>query len=133
MQASFSYNDSLRKLAPIDMPVNLKPLLIGGVTGAATAVVSGFALDGGGTVSKEDVDENARSDKTVVMALAPIGVGKYRQSAVVQVQCTALCEVDTWPQATFIGKAGWAEMPGSALNNLAMAQACAKKVLKEQL
>lgn len=116
----------------MDMPINLKPLLIGGAIGAAAAVTLGFTLGGWVTASKAEVNAQARANKAVVAALAPICVANYRQSADAQAQYIALGKVDTWQQASFVEKAGWAKMPGTDSINSAMARTCAEMILKEQ-
>ena len=116
----------------MDMPINLKPLLVGGAIGAAAAVILGFTWGGWVTASKAEVDAQTRADMAVVAALAPICVANYRLSADAQAQHIALKKVRTWEQASFVEKAGWANMPGSDSINSVMARTCAEMILKEQ-
>lgn len=115
----------------MNMPINLKPLLIGGVVGAVLAVALGFTWGGWVTASKADVDARARADAAVVKALAPICVANYRRSADAQTQQGALKKLNSWEQASFVEKAGWATMPGSESVNSIMARTCAEMILKE--
>lgn len=78
------------------------------------------------------MNAQARADKAVVAALAPICVANYRQSVDAQAQLIALAKVDTWKLASFVEEAGWANMPGSNSVNSTMARTCAEMILKEQ-
>ena len=116
----------------MDMPINLKPLLIVSAIGAAATLMLGFTWGGLVTASKAEANAQARADTAVVAALAPICVANYRQSADAQAQFIALEKVDTWKLASFVEEAGWAKMPGSESINTTMARTCAEMILKEQ-
>lgn len=116
----------------MDMTINLKPLLIGGVIGAVATLILGFTSGGWITTSKAEVNAQARADTAVVAALAPICVANYRKSADAQAQYIALGKVDAWQLAAFVEKAGWAKMPGSDSINSTMARTCAEIILKEK-
>jgi hypothetical protein len=116
----------------MDMPINLKPLLIGGAIGAVATAILGFTWGGWVTASKAEVNAQARADTAVVAALAPICVANYRQSVDAQAQLIALGKLDTWKLASFVEEAGWAKMPGSDSVNSTMARTCAEMILKEQ-
>jgi hypothetical protein len=116
----------------MDMPINLKPLLIGGAIGAVATVILGFTWGGWVTASKAEANAQARADTAVVAALAPICVANYRRSADAKTQYIALGKVDTWKISSFVEEAGWAKMPGSDSINSTMARTCAEMILKEQ-
>lgn len=116
----------------MDMPINLKPLLIGGAIGALATVILGFTWGGWLTAGKAEANAKARADTAVVAALAPICVANYRKSADAQAQHIALRKVDTWKLASFVEEAGWAKMPGSNSINSTMARTCAELILKEE-
>ena len=105
---------------------SLTRLLQGIVTGAIATVVVGFYWGGwvtGGN-AKDMVQKSATS--AVVMALAPICVDKFRHQTDATASLTELKKVNSWQQASFVEKGGWATMPGSTSPDSAVARACAE-------
>ena len=91
----------------------LKRLLQGAAVGVVATLVVGFGWGGWmlGSSAKALADSTANS--AVVAAIAPICVDQFQRSADAANNLTALKKTDTWQQATFVEKGGWAMMPGS--------------------
>ena len=104
---------------------SLVRLLQGAAAGALATAVIGFSWGGwvtGGT-SKELVQRSVSS--ALVSALSPICVDKFQHSAEATANLAEFKKVNSWQQASFIEKGGWATMPGGETANEAVAQACA--------
>ena len=104
---------------------SLTRLLQGVAAGAVATVVIGFAWGGWmlGSSAKELADNAASS--AVVAAIAPICADQFQRSADAAVNLTALRKTDTWQQAAYVEKGGWAVMPGSKVADSGVPQACA--------
>ena len=103
----------------------LKRLLQGAAVGVVATLVVGFGWGGWmlGSSAKTLADSTANS--AVVAAIAPICVDQFQRSADAANNLTALKKTDTWQQATFVEKGGWAMMPGSKAVDSGVPQACA--------
>ena len=79
-----------------------------------------------GSTAKTLADDTASS--AVVAAIAPICVDQFQRSADAAVNLTALKKTDSWQQAAYVEKGGWAVMPGSKATSppdSGVPQACA--------
>jgi hypothetical protein len=104
---------------------SLTRLLQGVAAGAVATLVIGFGWGGwmlGGS-AKELADNAATS--AVVAAIAPICVDQFQRSADASVNLTTLKKTDSWQQAAYVEKGGWAAMPGSKAADSGVSQACA--------
>ena len=104
---------------------SLKRLLQGAALGAFATLGIGFSWGGfmlGGT-AKTLADNTANS--AVAAAIAPICVDQFQHSADAAVNLTVLKKTDSWQQATYVEKGGWAVMPGSKAADSGVPQACA--------
>jgi hypothetical protein len=104
---------------------SLTRLLQGVAVGAVATVVIGFGWGGwmlGG--SAKELADNAASS-AVVAAIAPICADQFQRSADASANLTALKKTDTWQQAAYVEKGGWAVMPGSKAADSGVPQACA--------
>jgi len=113
-------------LPPILQGESPKRLLQGAAIGAFAAMVIGFYWGGWvtGRTAQEMTKQSASS--AVVLALAPICVDKFRQTANSPENLSELKKVSSWQQGSFIEKGGWATMPGSTAPDSAVARACAE-------
>jgi hypothetical protein len=104
---------------------SLKRLLQGTAVGVAATVAIGFGWGGWmlGSSAKTLADSTASS--AVVAAIAPICVDQFQHSADAATNLTALKKTDTWQQAAYVEKGGWAVMPGSKAADSGVPQACA--------
>ena len=104
---------------------SLTRLLQGVAAGAIATLVIGFGWGGWmlGSTAKTLADNTASS--AVVAAIAPICVDQFQRSADAAVNLTALKKTDSWQQATYVEKGGWAVMPGSKAADSGVPQACA--------
>jgi hypothetical protein len=76
-----------------------------------------------GSTAKTLADSTANS--AVVAAIAPICVDQFQRSAAAADNLTALKKTDSWQQAAYVEKGGWATMPGSKAADSGVSQACA--------
>ena len=92
---------------------SLTRLLQGVAAGAIATLVIGFGWGGWmlGSSAKTLADNTASS--AVVAAIAPICVDQFQRSADATNNLTELKKTDSWQQAAYVEKGGWATMPGS--------------------
>ena len=104
---------------------SLKRLLQGAGVGVVATLVIGFGWGGWmlGSTAKTLADSAASS--AVVAAIAPICVDQFQRSADAANNLTELKKTDSWQQAAYVEKGGWAVMPGSKAVDTGVPQACA--------
>jgi len=104
---------------------SLKRLLQGAAVGVAATIAVGFGWGGWmlGSSAKTLADNTASS--AVVAAVAPICVDQFQRSADAAANMTALKKTESWQQAAYVEKGGWAVMPGSKAADSGVPQACA--------
>ena len=109
------------------IPVETKPAVWGAIAGAIASAIVGFTWGGWVTGSKAEADATQRVSSAVVVALAPVCVEKFQHTAGVAANLAALKKVDSWSQAEFVEKGGWATVSGSSAPEQvsAVAKACA--------
>ena len=108
---------------------SLKRLLQGAALGAFATLGIGFSWGGFmlGSTAKTLADSTA--NRAVVAAIAPICVDQFQHSADAANNLTALKKTDSWQQAAYVEKGGWAVMPGSKAADSGVSQACAAAIL----
>jgi hypothetical protein len=91
---------------------SLKRLLQGAAVGVVAPLAIGFGWGGWmlGSSAKTLADSTASS--AVVAAIAPICVDQFQRSADAANNLTELKKTDSWQQAAYVEKGGWAIMPG---------------------
>ena len=104
---------------------SLKRLLQGVAVGVVATLAVGFGYGGWmlGSSAKTLADNAASS--AVIAAVAPICVDQFQRSADAAANMTALKKTDSWQQAAYVEKGGWAVMPGSKAADSGVPQACA--------
>ena len=104
---------------------SLKRLLQGAAVGVVATLAIGFGWGGWmlGSTAKTLADSTASS--AVVAAIAPICADQFQRSADAANNLTALKKTDSWQQAAYVEKGGWAVMPGSKAADSGVSQACA--------
>ena len=104
---------------------SLTRLLQGVAAGAIATLVIGFGWGGWmlGSSAKTLADNTANS--AVVAAIAPICVDQFQRSADAANNLTELKKTNSWQQAAYVEKGGWAVMPGSKAADSGVPQACA--------
>ncbi len=113
------------------IPVQTKPFLWGAAAGAIALAIVGFNWGGWMTGSTAERLANGRADEATVAALAPICVAQFQTSTDPRVSLAALKEKPSWEQGDYVGKAGWATMPGSTAEpNRQVTTACAEALNK---
>jgi hypothetical protein len=113
------------------LPAQTTPFLWGAAAGAIALAILGFNWGGWVTGSTAEQLATRRADAATVSALAPICVAQFQQSANASASLAALKATQGWEQANYIGKGGWATMPGSTGGpNRDVAAACAEALNK---
>ena len=109
------------------VPVETKPAFWGAVGGAIALAIAGFSYFGWVTGGSAEAAATQRANAAVVTALAPICVERFQQAADVSSNLAALKKVDSWSQAEFVEKGGWAKTSASSQADqvTAVAKACA--------
>jgi hypothetical protein len=104
---------------------SLKRVLQGAAVGVVATLAIGFGWGGWmlGSTAKTLADNTASS--AVVAAIAPICADQFQRSADAGVNLTGLKKTDSWQQAAYVEKGGWAVMPGSKAADSGVPQACA--------
>jgi hypothetical protein len=100
-------------------------LLQGAAVGVVATLVVGFGWGGWMLGGSAKTLAESRANSAVAAAVAPICVEQFQHSADASANLTALKKVDTWEQAGFVEKGGWAVMPGSKTVDDGVPQACA--------
>ena len=104
---------------------SLKRLLQGAAVGVAATIAVGFGWGGWMLGSSAKTLADSRASRAVVAAIAPICVDQFQRSADAAVNLTVLKKTDSWQQAAYVEKGGWATMPGSKAAGSGVSQACA--------
>jgi hypothetical protein len=113
------------------LPIQTKPFLWGAAAGAISLAIVGFNWGGWVTGGTSEQRAGARADAAIVAALTPICVAQFQRSADVPARLAALKEVKSWEQGDYVGKSGWATMPGSTAEpNRLVATSCAEALSK---
>ena len=114
-----------------ELPVQTTPFLWGAAAGAVALAFVGFNWGGWVTGAGAERLAGAREDAAIVSSLTPICVARFKASARAPANLAALKETKSWEQADYVGKGGWATMPGSTGEpNLQVATACAEALDK---
>jgi hypothetical protein len=113
------------------LPIETKPFLWGAAAGAVALAITGFTWGGWVTGATAERLADARADAAMVAALTPICVTQFQASARAGASLAALKEVQSWEQAEYVSKGGWATMPGGKEEpNREVAAACAAALIK---
>ena len=97
------------------IPEDTTPVLWGALSGAIALAIVGFNWGGwvtGGTSEKAAV---ARAEQATVAALTPVCVEQFRKAADAPATLKTLKGMNSWEQGEYVGKGGWAKMPGSTV------------------
>jgi hypothetical protein len=104
---------------------SLKRLLQGAAVGVVATLVVGFGWGGWMLGSSAKTLADSAASSAVVAAIAPICVDQFQRSADAANNLTELKKTDSWQQAAYVEKGGWAIMPGSKAVDSGVPQACA--------
>lgn len=113
------------------LPAGTSPFLWGATTGAVALAIVGFGWGGWVTGSTAERAAGARADAATVSALSPICVTQFQAAPKASARLVTLKQTNSWEQAEYVRKGGWATMPGSSAEpNRDVAAACAESLLK---
>ena len=104
---------------------SLKRLLQGAAVGVVATLVVGFGWGGWMLGSSAKTLADTAASSAVVAAIAPICADQFQRSADAANNLTELKKTNSWQQAAYVEKGGWAVMPGSKAANSGVSQACA--------
>jgi hypothetical protein len=104
---------------------SLKRLLQGAAVGTVATLAIGFGWGGWMLGSSAKTLADSAASSAVVAAIAPICADQFQRSADAANNLTALKKTDSWQQAAYVEKGGWAVMPGSKAADSGVSQACA--------
>ncbi len=96
------------------LPATTEPFVWGAVSGAIALAVVGFSYGGWVTGGKAETLAVARGEQATVAALVPICVSQFKKTPDMKASLTALKGTESWQQAEYVQKGGWATMPGAA-------------------
>src|SRR5213595_2959966 len=102
-----------------------RPALLGAAGGAVALAIVGFGWGGWVTASSAQKSAQQSATSAVVVALASICVDQFQRTADASTRQAELQKISSWQQGSYVEKAGWATMPGSAAPDTAVAKACA--------
>jgi hypothetical protein len=108
----------------------LKPAVGGAVIGAVVVMILGFSWLGWTLGSTAERIAEQRAESAVIAALTPMCVAKFNQQPNATAKLAEFQKINSWEQAAFVEKGGWATMPGSSGPNSAVARACAEALLR---
>ena len=100
------------------------------IGGAIVTIIIGFAWGGwvtGGTAQKTAKE---RSEKAVVSRLAPICVEQFRKDSKKVQRLKEMKAKSSWTRGSYVGKQGWATMPGEKKPADGVARKCAEMLMK---
>lgn len=117
----------------MELPSNLKPGLYGAALGAGLLAFVGFTFGGWMTAGTAERTAEDRATSAVVAALAPICVSQFQLAGDTMTKQEELKKISVYERQSFVEKAGWATMPGSANADPGVAKACADLISKLQL
>ena len=108
----------------------IKTALWGAVGGGIVLAIIGFAWGGwvtGGSAQQmaEELAQNA-----VVARLAPICVEQFNQDSEKDQKLKKLKETSSWERNDYVGKQGWATMPGEKESDSTVAGKCAELLVE---
>jgi hypothetical protein len=95
------------------------------VAAAVLTMIVGFGWGGWVTGGTARTTAEAMAQDAVVKRLAPICVVQSGRDPAKAVKLVALKEESTWQRGEYVGKQGWATMPGEQEPDSKVAQACA--------
>jgi hypothetical protein len=89
------------------------PFLKGAAAGAIALAIVGFSWGGWVTGGTADKLADARAEKAVTAVLAPVCIEQFSKSANAPATLKTFKGLNSWEQGDYVGKGGWATMPGS--------------------
>ena len=115
------------------LPAETSPFLWGAAAGAIALSIVGFAWGGWVTGATHERLAAARAETAMVTALTPICVTQFQANPTARASLVTLKATNTWEQAEYVSKGGWATMPGSSTEpSREVAAACAAALIKAQ-
>ena len=124
-----------RKEYLMEMPVifkgeSLTRLAQGASVGAIATMIIGFNWGGWVLGKTTENDAALRVNTALVQAYGPVCIERFKQQPNAEAKWVELTKIDAWRRDVYIKESGFATPPGSALPNLAVADACAAALTK---
>jgi len=108
----------------------VKQGLLGAVVGAVVLMIIGFTWGGWVTGIKAQRMAADAAERAVVKRLAAICVVQSNQDPAKDQKVKKIKELDTWVRGDYVGKQGWATMPGDDRPDNAVSTQCGTLLLK---
>ena len=108
----------------------VQPVLWGAAGGAIVLAIIGFAWGGWVTGSTAQQMAAEVADTAVVERLTPICVEQFNQDSKKDQKLKELKETDSWQRDDYVGKQGWATMPGEDKPDSKVAKKCADMLMQ---
>ncbi len=108
----------------------MKPALGGAVGGGIVLAIIGFAWGGWVTGGAAEQMAEELAEKAVVARLAPICVEQFNQDSEKDQKLKKLKEANSWERVDYVGKQGWATMPGEKNPDSNVAEKCAELLVE---
>jgi len=109
---------------------NIKPSVWGAICGAIITMIIGFAW-GGWVLGSNSMNIGEEMAQTAVLGrLAPICVAQFNQDPERDKKLKELKEIDSWKRDDYVGKQGWATMPGEKEPDGRIAESCSELIIK---
>ena len=94
-------------------PEGTERFLQGAAVGAIALAIVGFNWGGWLTGGSAEKMASGRADKAVATALTPVCVAQFSKSPNAPATLKTFKALNSWEQGEYVGKGGWATMPGA--------------------
>jgi hypothetical protein len=112
------------------LPTQTEPTLWGALAGAALITLIGFGFADWQTAGGSATLGQARANKAVAAALAPVCAEMFKRDANFTANLVELKKADEWARASYIEKGGWGKMPEALKLDSETARSCAALLVK---
>lgn len=113
----------------MNLPVWLKPALLGACAGGVALAVVGFSWGGWMTGSKADLLASQRAQAEVTAALTPVCVANSAADPDRAGKMAKIKEAANYRRTEIVMSTGWATMPGQESPDRSIAAACGDQLL----
>ncbi len=111
-------------------PIQTEPAIWGALAGAVLVTAVGFGFADWHTSGSTVTLGQARANKAVTAALAPVCAEMFKRDVNFTENLTALKKIDEWARAEYIEKGGWGKMPAATKLDSDTASSCAALLVK---
>ena len=108
----------------------IKAIVWSAIGGAVVMIIFVFSV--GWVVSSGSAQEKAEqmAEEAVIELSVPICVAQFQQDPNRTVLLEELKKISSWSQDEYVGKHGWATMPGQKDSSIEVARECAQRIIE---